>query len=73
MHIDSRSYAIPSIYSLVVGNMPQGKRHTSRTEPALVQAYCIRLKFTSPQEKKKQGARSVRCILQPEKRLRKRR
>ena len=26
------------IYSLVVGNMPYGKRHTSRTEPVLVQA-----------------------------------
>ena len=34
----SRSYNISSIYALVVGNMPQGKRHTSRTEPMLVQA-----------------------------------
>ena len=26
------------VWSLVVGNMPYGKRHTSRTEPVLVQA-----------------------------------
>ena len=29
----SRSYTISSIYILVVGNIPNGKRHISRTEP----------------------------------------
>ena len=28
-----RSYTISSIYILVVGNIPNGKRHISRTEP----------------------------------------
>ena len=36
MLIFSRSYTISSIYSLVVGNMAHGKRHTPQTEPVLV-------------------------------------
>ena len=33
-----RSYTISSIHALVVENTPYGKHHTSRTEPALMQA-----------------------------------
>ena len=43
----SRSYTISSIYTLVVGNTPYGKRHISRSESVLliVQAYYLRLKL----------------------------
>ena len=73
MLIFSWSYTISSIYALVVGNMPYGKRHTSRTKPVLLQVWCIRLKITFTPIVFEQGARSVRCILAPEKLLRKRR
>ena len=46
MLISRTRYAISSTYSLVVGNILYGKRHTSRTEPVLGQAQCIGLKFT---------------------------
>ena len=64
-------FPVSSIYYLVIGNMRYGKGHTSRTEPVLVQGLCIRLTLTFTPIIFEQGARSVRWILQSEKRLRK--